>query len=186
MSGWFAAVAHRFAARAPWRRSEIVWRRRGRIAWMSGKSSLADSGEPAVTSRLDDLKAWLAAREAIGRIVAERGVRLYDTRDRAIVISTQRSSEKLVVSNAADGDAAVRTGLAIEVTLTYLPEDDVRPVALVYFVEAVLSGGSREGAVLDADGAWVGTTWEVHSPYGSWGGQDEGKERIAWRPPPVW
>jgi hypothetical protein len=66
------------------------------------------------------------------------------------------------------------------------PEDDVRPVALVYFVEAVLSGGSREGAVLDADGAWVGTTWEVCSPYGSWGGQDERKERIAWRPPPVW
>ncbi len=128
----------------------------------------------------------MAAREAIGRIVAERGLVLIDTSDRSFVISTARSSEKLAVSNAADGDAVVRTGLAIRKTLTYLPEDHVRPVALVCFVEAVLNGGSREGAVLDADGAWVGTVSEVRSPYRSWGGQDERKERIIWRPPPVW
>jgi hypothetical protein len=134
------------------------------------------------------MNGWFrsVAREAIGRVVVERGARLYATRDHGIVISTERSSEKLVVSSPGDGDATVRTGLAVEVVLTYLPEDDVRPVALVCFVEAVLNSGSREGAVLGPDGAWVGTTWAVHSPYRSWGGQDEPTERIIWRPRPVW
>jgi hypothetical protein len=139
-----------------------------------------------VPGPIDDLRSWLAARDAIAQVVSERGVRMVDSHDRVIVISTERSPETIVISNAADGDAVLRTGLAIRSTLTYLAEDEVRPVALVCFVDAVLTGGSREGAVLDADGAWLGTTWEVHSPYGSWGGQDERKERVAWRPPPVW
>jgi hypothetical protein len=136
--------------------------------------------------RIDDLRSWLAARDAIGRVVAKCDAHLIDTSDRSFVISTDRSYETLVVSNAADGDAVLRTGLSIEIALPYFREDEVRPAPLVYFIEAVLTGGSREGALLDADGAWLGTTWEVHSPYGSWGGQDERKERVAWRPPPVW
>jgi hypothetical protein len=137
-------------------------------------------------SHIDDLRSWLAARDAVGRVAAKCDVHLIDTSERSFVISTDRSYETLVVSNAAVGDAVLRTGLAIEIALPYFLEDEVRPPPLVYFIEGVLTGGSREGAVLDADGAWVGTTWEVHSPYGSWGGQDERKEQIAWRPPPVW
>jgi hypothetical protein len=149
--------------------------------WGTGGSMSTEVPGP-----VDDLRSWLAARDAIARVVSERGVRMVDTHDRVIVISTERSPETIVISNAADGDAVLRTGLAIEIALPYFLEDEVRPPPLVYFIEGVLTGGSREGAVLDADGAWIGTTWEVHSPYGSWGGQDERKEQIAWRPPPVW